>query len=176
MGVTPFLKTVGSAELSLAPVPRHTLRGTGASHDVSEELKGLRRPRIVSSGSVRDRQDTRPYSVSFSVCPPSAVGIHTSAIGEGQLLKQTWKVDTRSDRQMPAGSTQFRNLAVARLIEASPKHDPHHEHPPNQFFVSHLGKRSLRFFLALASSWINDDGITFSYLILTHPHTHPSIR
>ena len=82
-------------------------------------MEGLRRPRVVSPGTARDRQDTIPYSVSFSVCPSLAVDSQTSANGKGQRLKQVWRVDTRSVRQVFAGSLQFQKLAVAGPLEAA---------------------------------------------------------
>jgi hypothetical protein len=145
MGVTPFLKTVGSAELSLAPAPSHTLSGTGANHDVSEEWKGLgdrESSRLETQEIVRVR---KPHVVSFSVCPSSAVGFQTSAIGEGQLLKQAYQVDTRSDRQVPAGSTQFLNRAVAGLIEATAQARPTPRASTEPTLRIPLGTRSLWF-------------------------------
>ncbi len=81
-------------------------------------MEGLRRPRVVSPGNARERQGTIPHHVSFSVCS-SPVGFQKAAVGEDQLSKQVWRVDTRSVRQVSAESPQFQELAIAWPIEAS---------------------------------------------------------
>lgn len=101
-----------------APLPQIEWNGR-EHHDVrgKRRMEGLRRPRVVSPGNARERQGTIPHPVSFSVCSSSGVGFQTATVGEWQLSKQVWKVDTRSVRQVSAESPQFQELAVAWPLE-----------------------------------------------------------
>lgn len=86
--------------------------------------EGLRKGRVVSPGNQRDRQDTMSHPVRFALRPFSAVGIRTSAVEEGQLSKQAWRVDTRSVRLVAARTLQFPKLAAAWPTETSAQARP----------------------------------------------------